>query len=302
MEDSYVLQLQEPKFKEFHLCFCGYAQCEALHNYGPAVRPNYIIHYILEGKGFYQVGKQKYPLSKGQGFLIEPEVPTFYQSDRDDPWTYLWVGVGGTKARQFIKDIGLNSEQLTFQCPYGEELKQIVLNMLKHTQSSTSNLYYLQGQLYAFFSVLMRETTIESHTERSGGNDYVQEAISYIRNHYSHGISISDIAAHLNVNRSYLYTLFKENLNMSPKDFLTTFRISRAKEQLILSDLSIEQIAHSCGYQDALVFSKAFKKCTQLTPTAFRRKNRELAAHRLTASREELDGIIKNKKQIISTD
>ena len=57
MEDSYVLQLLEPKFKEFHLCFCGFAQCEPLHSYGPASRPNYIIHYIMDGKGIYQVGE-----------------------------------------------------------------------------------------------------------------------------------------------------------------------------------------------------------------------------------------------------
>ena len=46
MEDAYVLQLLEPKFKEFHLLFCGYAECEPLHSYGPATRPNYIIHYV----------------------------------------------------------------------------------------------------------------------------------------------------------------------------------------------------------------------------------------------------------------
>ena len=64
MEDSYVLQLLAPKFKEFYLCFCGYAKCNPLHSFGPAVRPNYIIHYILEGKGIYQVGEQKYELSQ----------------------------------------------------------------------------------------------------------------------------------------------------------------------------------------------------------------------------------------------
>lgn len=47
MEDSYVLQMLTPKFKDFHLCFCGYSQCEPMHSYEPAVRPNYIIHYAV---------------------------------------------------------------------------------------------------------------------------------------------------------------------------------------------------------------------------------------------------------------
>ena len=55
MENSYVLQLQEPKFKEFYLSYSGYAQCEPLHCYGPASRPHYLIHFVLKGKGFKSV-------------------------------------------------------------------------------------------------------------------------------------------------------------------------------------------------------------------------------------------------------
>lgn len=303
MEDSYVLQLLDPKFKEFYLCFCGYAQCEPLHSFGPAVRPNYIIHYILDGKGFYQVGDQKYKLCKGQGFLIEPEVLTFYQADQTEPWTYIWLGISGTNAKQFIHDVGLNSEQLIFQCSYGDELKQIVLHMLKHTQSTTSNLYYLQGKLYDFFSVLMRDASVEEQAEEiNKENIYVQEAIAYIRNNYSKGISVNDIAVHLNVNRSYLYTLFKKSLDMSPKTFLTTFRLSRAREQLILTDFSIEQIARSCGYHDVLVFSKAFKEQIGLTPSAYRKSNRTEQQSRLIASQRELDELMMKGKKYIRTD
>ena len=69
MEDSYVLQLLKPKFKDFHLCFCGFAECKPLHSYGPAARPNYILHYVMKGKGIYQVGETKYQLKEGQAFL-----------------------------------------------------------------------------------------------------------------------------------------------------------------------------------------------------------------------------------------
>ena len=48
MENAYVLQLSDQKFQDLYLCFCGYAKCEPLHSFGPAVRPNYILHYILE--------------------------------------------------------------------------------------------------------------------------------------------------------------------------------------------------------------------------------------------------------------
>ena len=292
MEDSYVLQLLAPKFKEFYLCFCGYAKCNPLHSFGPAVRPNYIIHYILEGKGIYQVGEQKYELSQNQGFLIEPETLTFYQATLD----ISLIGFGGARARHMLHDIGLNSSQLIFQCTYGNDLKQIILDMLKHTQSTTSNIYYLQGKLYEFFSVLSRDAAIETAPAISQESNYILEAISFIRNNYSRGVSVADVAAHLNINRSYLYTLFKNTLDISPKNFLTNFRISRAREQLILTDYSVEYIAHSCGYHDTLVFSKAFKSIIGFTPREYRKRNRTETHDNLIASQKEIEELMIKEK------
>ena len=281
MEDSYVLQLLEPKFKEFHLCFCGFAQCEPLHSYGPASRPNYIIHYIMDGKGIYQVGEKKYKLSKGQGFLIEPEELTFYQADQEEPWSYLWVGVGGTGAKKFIQDIGLNSQQRIFRCADGEKLNEIVMDMMKHTRSTVSDLYYLQGKLYELFSVLAADVVIEELMEENKENRYIQEAVTYIRNHYAAGLTVEELAGYLGVNRSYFYTLFKNKLQLSPKEFLTKFRISRAREQLILTEESVENIAVACGYHSTLVFTKNFKQETGMTPTEFRKTSWQAAKDRL---------------------
>ena len=295
MEDSYVLQLLKPKFKDFPLCFCGFAECEPLHSYGPAARPNYILHYVMKGKGIYQVGETKYQLKDGQACLLEPESLTFYQADKTDPWSYLWVGFGGTEAQRFVRDLGLNSHQLTCECEYGEELKEIVFEMLRHTNSTAENLYYLQGKLYQFFSVLTRGIEIQQYADDTKESIHVQEAIAYIKNYYSQKTTVEDIANHLALNRSYLYTVFKNRLGISPKDFLTEFRISRGKEQLVLTDLSVEEIAVSCGYRNSLAFGKVFKQKMGMTPTQYRNNNRKAARERLINAQNELKEYKKHK-------
>lgn len=286
MEDSYVLQMKNRKFSDFYLCFCGYAKCSPLHSFGPAVRPNYILHYIMEGKGKFLVNGEEYNLQKGQGFLIEPEVQTFYQADEEVPWTYLWIGFGGKKAEDYLRDLGLNKKQLIFQCGCGEELKQIVYSMLKHRKYTAANEYFLEGLLYTFFGTLKENMEIAGNAGENDGNLYVRKAVEFIQNNYADPVRVKDIADYVGVNRSYLYTLFQDNLQLSPKEYLTNFRLTRAAELLQLTDLSVETVAMSCGYQDALGFSKIFKAKMGITPSAYRKEN---TAWQETKRKEEID-------------
>lgn len=272
MEKSYELLLANTLFRDLSLSFCGMAECKSGHQYGPAVRPNYLIHFILKGQGIYQVGERKYELHEGQGFLIEPEVLTHYKADDEKPWTYVWVGFSGEMAKTYLSDIGLNSDQLIFQCDQKEEVQALVLKMMKYSENSISNQYYLQSFLYQFFAVLTSELKINSTVHTNKESIYVQEAVNFIRNNYFRGINVTDIAEHISVNRSYLYKLFQNSFQMSPKEFLTNFRISRAKELLTDSKLSIENIALSCGYNEVLVFSKMFKKEVGVSPSAYRKE------------------------------
>ena len=60
METSWTLPVQKHKFSDLYLCFCGYEACQPFHSYGPAVRPNYVIHYIISGKDTFTIGNRTY--------------------------------------------------------------------------------------------------------------------------------------------------------------------------------------------------------------------------------------------------
>lgn len=303
MENAFVLELSESKFKDLFVCFCGYAKCEPLHAYGTAVRPNYVIHYILEGKGSYQTGDHKYFLRAGEGFLIEPDTPIYYQADQEEPWSYLWIGFSGRRAKEYLEDLGLNSSQLTFRSGQGREFKHLILQMLKCSDGSISSQYQLQSLLYAFFAVLSKDAADTGRDLGSKENFYVERAVGYIRNYYSSEIKVTDIANYLCVNRSYLYKLFQNSFQMSPQEFLMQFRISRAKELLSTTKLSIEHMASSCGYKNALVFSKAFKRTVGCTPTIYRAEHRKEARTKLEANQDFLEELmneeaVQKRKQI----
>ena len=67
------------------LYYCGREQCKPSHTFGPAIRPHYLFHYILQGKGKYYVNGSTYKLKAGEGFLITPGVTTVYSADKISP-------------------------------------------------------------------------------------------------------------------------------------------------------------------------------------------------------------------------
>ena len=112
--------------------------------------------------------------------------------------------------------------------------------------------------------------------------------MAFIKNEYARGIGVRELADHLNITRSYLYTIFMNELNISPKDFLKKYRVTRARELLSLTDLSVEAIGKSCGYGNSERFARVFKQENGLTPTQFRKLDRNRSRRNLEMSKTDV--------------
>ena len=100
----------------------------------------------------------------------------------------------------------------------------------------------------------------------------MKRAVEFIQRNYCNPVKVTDVADYVCINRSYLYTLFENSMGMSPQQFLTAFRLTRAAELLAVTQLPVESIALSCGYNDPLVFTKAFKQMKGMSPFAYRKE------------------------------
>lgn len=213
-----------------------------------------------------------YPLEAGDGFLIVPEELAFYQADEEEPWTYVWVGFSGTKAQEYMKAIGLSAERPVFASLRSEELYRAVKDMMEHNTYGIANELRRTGQLSLFLSIIAEGGPAKEKNQGDWANTYVNKAVEFIQGNYCNPIKVTDVADYVCINRSYLYTLFQNSLGMSPQQFLMTFRITKAAELLQHTSLSVESIAISCGYQDPLVFTKAFRQMKGVSPSAYRKE------------------------------
>ena len=235
MEKAYKLEFTGEKSGSLFVNCCGCSRTEPLHSFGPAQKPHYLIHFILSGKGRFSIRDKEYTLEPGYGFLIPPEELAFYQADERDPWTYVWVGFSGILAESTVKSMGLSLSNPIFKSERGEELYEAVKDMMEHNTYGISNDLRRNGQLHLFLSIISESVPIEKKNESDSADNYVRRAVVFIQVNYCNPIKVTDVADYVCINRSYLYTLFRNGTGMSPQQFLTTFRITKATELLQLT-------------------------------------------------------------------
>ena len=105
--------------------------------------------------------------------------------------------------------------------------------------------------------------------------DYADLAVNCIRSEYTdEHLSVAGIAEKLNINRSYLCTVFKQHTGRSPQQYLLDVRLSHAAELMTLYGESITVAANSVGYHDICLFSEMFKKHFGVSPREYRKTRR----------------------------
>lgn len=256
---------------ELHLTQFGMEDCTPGHFFGPAVRSHYLLHYVLSGEGVFEVGGIQYRLRKGQGFLIFPDMITYYQADTANPWSYCWFGFDGTSAELLLKQAGLLKTSPIFHYDADDRIYRYLLLMNDSREFGKARETRLTGLLYLLLSLLVEFGPVTSpELKETRAEIYVEKVKDFIEMNYPQKITIEDIAQFIGLNRSYLCSLFKQRMQLSIQDYLIRYRINKACEMMGNAELSIADISRSVGYNDALLFSKIFKKVKGSSPKHYR--------------------------------
>lgn len=131
------------------------------------------------------------------------------------------------------------------------------------------------GCIFSITGIVLENNLCEADiSNKKDKNIYrLKGVLSYIKQHYSENITLSELAENAGLNEKYLCSLFKQLTGKTPIDYLIYYRIQCACEQLIFTNLTITEIALSCGFNDISYFVKQFKKLKNTTPFKYRQQN-----------------------------
>lgn len=234
----------------------GYQKCDGGHFFGPAVRSHWLLHYVISGKGIFVRDGVTHHVEKGEFFVIRPFEETYYEADAIDPWYYIWVGFTADALVEEAFDapvIRLNGAGKIFQ------------DMRRCSELENGRSAFLTSRLWELVSRLIDKGSI-----RAG---HIEKALSFMHSEYANGITVSSVARHLSLDRTYFSSLFKKSTGVSPVDYLTDLRLSKAAELIGVYGRSPTTAALSVGYPDYCHFSRAFKKRFGVSPRAYREQS-----------------------------
>ncbi len=254
--------------------FAGESQTRPLHKLGPRVYDFYLLHHVLSGRGTFTSMQHSYAIEAGHSFLIEPSRLVSYEADEHDPWRYRWVAFGGEQAAELVRQAGFSKRQPLAMD--GSRRIAVLLHQIQSAFRQRKPSAHLQAagclmQLMALLAEAAEPSLQDPLRPGDEGELLVQQVIRYLSTQYTEAVSIEAMAETLGYNRAYLSRLFKQRSGLAPMTFLLKLRVDKGR--LLLRErpeLTIEQIASSVGFHDALYFSKQFRRFYGHSPTAYR--------------------------------
>ncbi|NQX71112.1 AraC family transcriptional regulator [Paenibacillus ferrarius] len=262
---------------ELSVLFGGEGKPVPLHKNGPAVYDYYLIHTVLSGEGTFEMQNRTYRCAAGDSFIIYPGELFSYVADADQPWHYTWVAFTGRAAGMLLSHIGVSLQHAVI---YGSNSRVIRHHYRRirscFRQSDHPALEDLESA--GWLRLLLRELgqtnshrlSVKPVTETEIDRQ-IGQAIRYLELQYTQSVSIEELARNLGYHRTYLCKMFKQSTGLAPMQYLFKIRMERAK-QLLETSMTIDQVASSVGFNDALYFSKQFRKWTGAAPSVYRKE------------------------------
>lgn len=154
----------------------------------------------------------------------------------------------------------LSNEELDFSFNKGQlvQIIQLICQLSKELSKITGEKVLLQ---------------LEKHEEDCETiKEEILVAKRFIKSNFHKHLSLKEVANQVYFSQSHFSRLFKKEVGLNFTDYLNKERVRRAKELLIYSNRSINEISESVGFAQTSYFCKIFKENTTVSPAVFRRE------------------------------
>jgi len=235
---------------------------------------SYELLFLINGNKIILFNDSYQELHSGDIVLFSPNEP--HKSLGKHSYEWICLNFSGEYLRRFFKPdaekalisifknriIHTNDDQFTELCR--------MFSILYDNYVNKSDMLFMD-----ISGLLMYISKInELVPKKTPVNKKLSEAINYISENYSYDISIENIADNCNISKTWLCSLFKNELETTPLKFLCNMRILHACDILLTTNMNVTEIAINCGFSSTSHFGRMFKMITGQSPSEFRQSEK----------------------------
>ncbi len=189
-----------------------------------------------------------------------------------------YIGLALQINYQFLKKVYPQIDYIYFKQP-DEEVGMLIkkqlflINEYYESESSHKELL-IYSALYHLIYLLAQYLAVEKKDKvelKSEKNKHrITSIMNYIDENYQEDLTIEMLSEVFGLSEGHLSKLFKDNLGMTIKSYISQIRAKEVKQALLDSDLPLIDIAIMCGFPSVKSMNKVFKDLYHTTPSQFR--------------------------------
>lgn len=240
---------------------------------------------VLEGSAEHVVEKERFPIRKGDVFVMGKDINHGYDNCRDFHICNIMFRpealLGGDyDIKQhagfhalFLLEAQLNTAQgfmsrLHLSHNDYAEIKLLLDAAVSEYREQRAGKRTIL--LAYFMQIVTKLSRLYDAPEKQREIRGMAEAAAFMENHYMDDITIEQVLEISHYSQRHFIRLFSAAYNTTPQKYLMNIRIRRACTLLTETSLPITEIAIRCGFGDSNYFSRAFRKAKGITPSQFR--------------------------------
>jgi AraC-like DNA-binding protein len=237
------------------------------------------IIYICDGEGTFIINNKSYTAKKDDILIYNAGVIHEEYSNPSNPLLTYFCGISNLAIDQLgeLCIIPLEFEPVIRENKYSNQIGSYFSQIFEESSLKDDGYEIIcQGLLTSSIALIHRTIKTQNfQSETQDSNTLAYRIKEFIDKNYKKNIKLEDIAEALFINKYYLSHVFKEQMQMTPINYLINRRVGEAKNLLVSTELKIGEIARIMGYDNTNYFSLLFKKMTGETPKQFKENHKK---------------------------
>lgn len=235
----------------------------------------HIIIYCVEGRGWIEVDKKRVEIGPSQFIAIPAGVAHKYAANEKDPWTIYWIHFKGEIAAYIVELILQNSRNYKPELTYNENRIKLFEDIYSNLEKGygQDNLRYVNMIFYHFLSSLLYEDKF-NYVDNKKEDDVIALTIALMQKKIQVVVSLQEFADFAKLSVSHFSAIFRERTGYSPIEYFNHLKIQKACQYLLLTNMTVKEIAVQLGIDDQYYFSRMFSKLMGHSPVEYRKRNK----------------------------